>query len=372
MTEAAPRFAAYFKVRHHEMDALGHVNNAVYLHYLEQAAIAHSDALGFTIARLAALGGVFIARRHEIDYLRPATAGDTLQVITWAAEMRGRWPSATTPSTATTRSPAASPATASSRRTSPPPARPGPRPHPLGLGRPGGGPAAPAARRPGRRLPDRAPRRARSGARRPGGGVRVGGRGRGGREASPAVAAFPLGAAAFSATSCSKRPRPGAWSAVSLEDTGTAGRPDERRPARARVLAAARLGYVGLTLRTDVGHAGARRARACRRRKGRDKDFRGSCAARRAVLRLAAAPDPHPGGRAGGLRPRARGPARPDAAPRADRRPASRCARLRRQGRQPRRGRGARDERPPAIMVRHSSSRGSLAAPLGGGAPRST
>lgn len=89
MTEAAPRFAAYFKVRHHEMDALGHVNNAVYLHYLEQAAIAHSDALGFTIARLAALGGVFIARRHEIDYLRPATAGDTLQVITWAAEMRG-------------------------------------------------------------------------------------------------------------------------------------------------------------------------------------------------------------------------------------------------------------------------------------------
>lgn len=89
MTQAPPRFAAYFTVRHYEMDALGHVNNAVYLHYLEQAAIEHSAALGFTIERLAALGGVFIARRHEIDYLRPATAGDTLQVVTWAAEMKG-------------------------------------------------------------------------------------------------------------------------------------------------------------------------------------------------------------------------------------------------------------------------------------------
>lgn len=82
-------FAAYFRVRHYEMDALGHVNNAIYLHYLEQAAIEHSAALGFDVARLRALGGVFIARRHEIDYLRPATAGDVLQVVTWAVAMTG-------------------------------------------------------------------------------------------------------------------------------------------------------------------------------------------------------------------------------------------------------------------------------------------
>ena len=84
-----PRFAAYFKVRHYEMDALGHVNNAVYLHYLEQAAIEHAAALGFTFERLRELGGLFIARRHEIDYLRPASAGDTLQVVTWAVELKG-------------------------------------------------------------------------------------------------------------------------------------------------------------------------------------------------------------------------------------------------------------------------------------------
>jgi acyl-CoA thioester hydrolase len=82
-------YAAHFRVRHHEMDALGHVNNAVYLNYLEQAGIEHSAALGYGGERLRELGGLFIARRHEIDYLRPALAGDLLQIVTWIAEQRG-------------------------------------------------------------------------------------------------------------------------------------------------------------------------------------------------------------------------------------------------------------------------------------------
>src|SRR5215217_4437539 len=91
MTDQPPAhsFETQLRVRHYEMDALGHVNNAVYLHYLEQAAIDHSAALGYDVARLRALGGLFIARRHEIDYLRPASAGDVLQVVTWAVELKG-------------------------------------------------------------------------------------------------------------------------------------------------------------------------------------------------------------------------------------------------------------------------------------------
>lgn len=85
----SPRFAAYFKVRQYEMDALGHVNNAVYLHYLEQAAYEHSAAAGFSDERTRALGGMWIVRRHEIEYLRPATAGDVLHVVTWAVEFKG-------------------------------------------------------------------------------------------------------------------------------------------------------------------------------------------------------------------------------------------------------------------------------------------
>jgi len=71
------------------MDALGHVNNAVYQNYLEQAAIEHSEYLGLTLDVYRQVGGVFVMRRVEIDYLRPAVAGDTLEVTTWLKEMRG-------------------------------------------------------------------------------------------------------------------------------------------------------------------------------------------------------------------------------------------------------------------------------------------
>lgn len=83
------KFKTQLRVRYHEMDALGHVNNAVYQHYLEQAAVEHSEYLGFNQKRCEELGGVFVMRRIEIDYLRPAVAGDTLEVTTWLQTMRG-------------------------------------------------------------------------------------------------------------------------------------------------------------------------------------------------------------------------------------------------------------------------------------------
>lgn len=76
------------RVRFHECDPLGHVNNAVYLNYLEQAAIDHAALVGWSQANLEReVGAVFVARRHEIDYLRPAVEGDRLEVLTWAEEM---------------------------------------------------------------------------------------------------------------------------------------------------------------------------------------------------------------------------------------------------------------------------------------------
>jgi acyl-CoA thioester hydrolase len=82
-------FTTTLRVRHYEMDALGHVNNAVYLHYLEQAAIEHSEHAGFTLKRYRKMGGVFVLRKLEIDYRSSAVAGDTLVIKTWVEEMRG-------------------------------------------------------------------------------------------------------------------------------------------------------------------------------------------------------------------------------------------------------------------------------------------
>ena len=83
------KFITRLRVRYHEMDALGHVNNAVYQHYLEQAAIEHSEFLGFGPKGYEELAGVFVMRRIDIEYLRPAVAGDTLEVTTWLQQMRG-------------------------------------------------------------------------------------------------------------------------------------------------------------------------------------------------------------------------------------------------------------------------------------------
>jgi len=66
------------------------VNNAVYLGYLEQAAIDHATAVGWPASRLRdEAGAVFVARRHDIEFLQPAFEGDVLEILTWPEGMSG-------------------------------------------------------------------------------------------------------------------------------------------------------------------------------------------------------------------------------------------------------------------------------------------
>jgi acyl-CoA thioester hydrolase len=82
-------YEMHLRVRHYETDVLGHVNNVVYLQYFQQAAAEHCEALGFDAARLAALGGYFVVRRHEVEYLGSAVAGDDLVITTWSESLAG-------------------------------------------------------------------------------------------------------------------------------------------------------------------------------------------------------------------------------------------------------------------------------------------
>jgi YbgC/YbaW family acyl-CoA thioester hydrolase len=87
--EVQPQFEIAMQARFHEADLLGHINNAVYLHYMEQAAIEHATFLGLTVEASRAFGGVFVARRHEIEFLRAAYPGDVVRVQTWLLEPHG-------------------------------------------------------------------------------------------------------------------------------------------------------------------------------------------------------------------------------------------------------------------------------------------
>jgi len=68
-----------------DIDGLGHVSNLVYLRWVLEAALAHSTARGLDEAAYKARGQGWVVRRHEIDYLRAAFAGDELVVETRVA-----------------------------------------------------------------------------------------------------------------------------------------------------------------------------------------------------------------------------------------------------------------------------------------------
>ena len=69
-----------------DIDAYEHVNNAVYLRWLNVTAWSHSAALGLPITECTRLRRGMAALRIEIDYLRAALAGDRVEVATWIVD----------------------------------------------------------------------------------------------------------------------------------------------------------------------------------------------------------------------------------------------------------------------------------------------
>ncbi len=88
-TGSAEPTAAYEKivrVQLTDLDELRHVNNVVYLRWVQEVATAHWTA----IAPREALDAVaWVARRHEIDYLGAALLDDELVLRTWVGEAEG-------------------------------------------------------------------------------------------------------------------------------------------------------------------------------------------------------------------------------------------------------------------------------------------
>ncbi len=67
-------------VRFSDLDAMGHVNNAAYLTYLEEARISYYNDI-FKLAKRSMPFGAVIAR-IEIDYIHQIQLGDEVEVFT--------------------------------------------------------------------------------------------------------------------------------------------------------------------------------------------------------------------------------------------------------------------------------------------------
>lgn len=71
-----------------DIDDLDHVNNLIYVKWLQDAAVAHSEANGWSTQRYRERGVGWVVRSHWIEYLIPAYQHDAIVVKTWIAEMK--------------------------------------------------------------------------------------------------------------------------------------------------------------------------------------------------------------------------------------------------------------------------------------------
>jgi len=68
-------------------DQNGHVNNVIYVQWMQDVAILHSEATGGTQATHAS-GATWVARSHKIEYLKPAFANEAVVALSWVVDFR--------------------------------------------------------------------------------------------------------------------------------------------------------------------------------------------------------------------------------------------------------------------------------------------
>jgi acyl-CoA thioester hydrolase len=78
-------FIKTLTVSNDAIDMNGHVNNLVYLSWMQDLAIQHSDAQGWSIGRYLKIGGSWVVRSHFIKYLHPGLLGDVISILTWVS-----------------------------------------------------------------------------------------------------------------------------------------------------------------------------------------------------------------------------------------------------------------------------------------------
>lgn len=69
-----------------DIDVLNHVNNTVYLRWVQEVATAHWESVTTPEQRSQ---WIWVVRRHEIDYLRPCLLQGNVTAFTWVVATEG-------------------------------------------------------------------------------------------------------------------------------------------------------------------------------------------------------------------------------------------------------------------------------------------
>lgn len=84
---ANPIYTYQFTVPEKAADQNGHVNNVMYVQWMQDIAVHHYAFVG-GVAPMQALGATWVVREHNITYLRPAYPGETIAAQTWVVNIR--------------------------------------------------------------------------------------------------------------------------------------------------------------------------------------------------------------------------------------------------------------------------------------------
>jgi acyl-CoA thioester hydrolase len=68
------------------IDENGHVNNVAYVQWMQEIATEHYAVLGGPEAQRPF--GTWLVREHRVEYLRPAFAGEEMEIRTWVENFR--------------------------------------------------------------------------------------------------------------------------------------------------------------------------------------------------------------------------------------------------------------------------------------------
>lgn len=81
-----PVFTRRIIVTADAIDANGHVNNVVYVQWMQDLAVEHYMSLSGLDAQGA--DATWVAHEHRVRYLAPAVEGDVIEARTWVEAMR--------------------------------------------------------------------------------------------------------------------------------------------------------------------------------------------------------------------------------------------------------------------------------------------
>ena len=82
----SPTYTKSFTIPENSIDENGHVNNVVYVQWMQDIAVEHYASIGGIRAQ--GPDATWVVREHKIEYLLPAFLGEEIEIRTWVENIR--------------------------------------------------------------------------------------------------------------------------------------------------------------------------------------------------------------------------------------------------------------------------------------------